>query len=126
KLREGLSAKGGKVLPKWEPVLIDGLRRRARTATKKACVEALRSTHYLFPSTIEHARELVDRLKHEDTNAVLDIHEMPRLSGPSHVGAMQAASIVTPEFPGSRQFHLDPAPNGINTRYAWQFTGGAG
>src|SRR5262245_19607300 len=126
RLTKEMQARGGKIQPKWDPSIVASLRERACTDAQRAAVEALRTVHYLFPATNEHARELLDQLLKQDAGSVLDVHVTPRLSGTSYVAALEAASIVTPEFVGSHQSHHDPAPTGINTRFAWQFEGANG
>lgn len=126
KLARELEEKGGKLTPKWDPKIVKALASRAKTAGQRAAVSAIRSIYHLIPASAEHADELLARLQKEDRGLVIDAHRLPQLSSPAYVGAFEPASIVTPEFMGSAQSHLDPAPAGINARYAWQFAGAGG
>lgn len=126
RLSEELRSQGGELKPRWHPQIVKVLEARAKTAGQRAAVRAVRSIYQALPATAEQAKELLARLQRDDSGVLADVHLTPAHGRPSYVGAFEPASIVTPEFVGQRQFHLDPAPVGINARYAWQFAGADG
>jgi serine protease len=119
-----LESLNARVVPKWDRRVLALLEEDAHTPGRRAAIRALRSLHYVIADDDRHARSLLDRLS--SAEQVLDARLTTGTGPTSFVAALEPASIATPEFDSNHQAHLDPAPAGINARYAWQHDGSGG
>jgi hypothetical protein len=118
----------------WQPLFGASPMRRAVAPSVTARPEAEGAeqpnlaAYYKVNAPDEHLDDLAERLRQLDTvtAAYVKPPALPaRLTNPMQPPLAEEPPAVTPNFT-PRQGYLDPAPGGVDARYAWTVAGGGG